>query len=457
MATPQTRPIVEGALLAACTALLGLLAFYSGLGWIQPIPVLLAYLRNGGRNACLVALLGCLLLALWVGPFGAVAAVAFTAATGLVPGRVIRQGYGAVVAVSVMTAALLVVGAMGFAASLLIWHINPWLHAWRALGQFLQARRHLLRAATGLSPRRARQRVVLLFPATLVLGAAAQATATYALAEGVLRRLGAPMPRLPAPARWRLPRWLAFPFAALAAGAWLLPPVAVRLVVANLLILVAGLYGVVGAAAGWRALRGAGLRGGALALTLAAGLVVLAVTGLGALLPGLGLVSSLMAGASANPRCRGGRTAMKVILVKRVPGLGEAGAVVDVAPGHAQHLLLPRHLAVEATAANLAQRDAARLQQARQAEGEKARAQEQGATLNGAVVIIRSKAGSNGRLFGSVTSQDVADALQAQFGVSVDRRRIDLGEPLKTLGEHDATIHLHPTVTAHVKLRVETV
>lgn len=148
---------------------------------------------------------------------------------------------------------------------------------------------------------------------------------------------------------------------------------------------------------------------------------------------------------------------MKVILVKRVPGLGEAGAVVDVAPGHAQHLLLPRHLAVAATASNLAQRDAARVLQARQAEGEKARAQEQGATLDAAVVIIRSKAGSNGRLFGSVTSQDVADALRAQFGVGVDRRRIDLAEPLKTLGDHAATIHLHPTVTAHITLRVESV
>lgn len=293
MPRSQTRPIVEGALLAACTALLGLLAFYSGLGWIQPIPVLLAYLRNGGRNACFVAILGCLLLGLWVGPFGAVAAVAFTAATGLVPGRVIRQGYGSVVAVLLMTAALLVVGALGFAASLLIWHINPWLQAWRAVGRVLEAQRSLLRAATGLTPPQARQRVLLLLPAALVLGAAAQATATYALAEAVLRRLGAAMPRLPAPARWRLPRWLAVPLGVLAVAAWLLPPGPVRLVAANLLLLVAGVYGVVGVAAAGSALRAAGLRGPRLALTLAAGLTVLAVAGLGPLLPGFGLVSSL--------------------------------------------------------------------------------------------------------------------------------------------------------------------
>ncbi len=148
---------------------------------------------------------------------------------------------------------------------------------------------------------------------------------------------------------------------------------------------------------------------------------------------------------------------MKVILVKDVKGLGAANAVVEVSPGHARNFLLPRGLAAEATPANLARLAATRAKEARDAFRLRESARVAAERLSGARVSVRAKAGDSGRLFGSVTAQDVADAIVANFGIEVDRRRIALDEPFKTLGEHEVELRLHPDVTVTVQVLVEAV
>lgn len=148
---------------------------------------------------------------------------------------------------------------------------------------------------------------------------------------------------------------------------------------------------------------------------------------------------------------------MKVILLQRVRGLGDPGALVEVAPGYARNLLFPRHLAEEATPANLGRREADRAKEARESVRERQRAEAAAAHLEGSVVLLRAKAGASGRLFGSVTPQDVAAAIAEQHRIEVDRRRIDMPEPFKALGEHRVALRLHAAVTAHVLVRIESV
>lgn len=146
---------------------------------------------------------------------------------------------------------------------------------------------------------------------------------------------------------------------------------------------------------------------------------------------------------------------MQVILLSSVKGLGAAGAKVDVAPGYAQNYLLPRKLAEPATATNLRRLAQMRTQQAEEAARDLEQAREFAARLEGQLVVVRAKAGTAGRLFGSVTPQDVADAVKGGFGTPLDRRRIQLEEPLKTVGDHAVSIRLHADVSAKIIVRVE--
>jgi large subunit ribosomal protein L9 len=146
---------------------------------------------------------------------------------------------------------------------------------------------------------------------------------------------------------------------------------------------------------------------------------------------------------------------VQVILLQAVKGLGDAGATVDVAPGYARNYLLPRGLAQVATEANKRRAAELRLREERRAERERSAAQELQQRLSGATVAVRAKAGESGRLFGSVTAQDVASAIATSFGAQIDRRRIVLEEPLKSLGDHTITVRLHADVTAQLTVRVE--
>lgn len=144
---------------------------------------------------------------------------------------------------------------------------------------------------------------------------------------------------------------------------------------------------------------------------------------------------------------------MEVILREEIEKLGGRGEVVKVAPGYARNFLLPRRLAVLATDANrkiVEQERQAHLRREAKLEGE---AQDLSTLLSGVTLTISRKAGENDQLFGSVTANDIADALAAQ-NYTVERRRIQLDEPIRTLGEHKVSVRLHRNVTAEIAVNV---
>ena len=146
---------------------------------------------------------------------------------------------------------------------------------------------------------------------------------------------------------------------------------------------------------------------------------------------------------------------MRVILKREVRGLGRPGEVKDVADGYAQNFLLPKGLAIEATAGELKH-----LAQERQADKLRkdrahADAEELAQRLGTLTLIFRLKAGEQGKTFGSVTNKDIAEALKREHGVDVDRTKIHLADPLRSLGAHSVEIRLMPDVRAKVMVAVE--
>ena len=144
---------------------------------------------------------------------------------------------------------------------------------------------------------------------------------------------------------------------------------------------------------------------------------------------------------------------MKVILLRDVDSLGQAGEIVAVADGFARNHLIPRDQALLATDANVAQFESRRRQHAAAAEREARSAAQVAQVLEKASLTIQVKVGEEDKLFGSVTSQNIADLLKEQ-GHEVDRRTIDLEEPIRSLGVYNVPVRLHPEVTATVKLWV---
>lgn len=144
---------------------------------------------------------------------------------------------------------------------------------------------------------------------------------------------------------------------------------------------------------------------------------------------------------------------MEVILREEIEKLGHRGQVVNVAAGYARNYLLPRKLAVPATEANKKIVEQERQAALRREAKEAAQAQELAALLNTVTLTSVQKAGEQDVLFGSVTSKDIADLLDKQ-GYTIDRRKIDLEHPIKTLGEHKVHIKLHREVVATVTLVV---
>jgi len=144
---------------------------------------------------------------------------------------------------------------------------------------------------------------------------------------------------------------------------------------------------------------------------------------------------------------------IEVILREDVKSLGRAGEMVRVKPGYARNFLLPQGLAFEATEGN--KKRIAAETRARGVKDQAARteAEREAAKLGAVTVTLTCKAGEEGKLFGSITAQDIADALMAQ-GHQVDRRRIELEHPIKTLGHHTVAVHLHPDVNAEVRVSV---
>jgi large subunit ribosomal protein L9 len=149
-----------------------------------------------------------------------------------------------------------------------------------------------------------------------------------------------------------------------------------------------------------------------------------------------------------------GEFAMEVILKEDVVNLGHRGDVVKVAEGYGRNFLLPRKLAMQATLANKAVIEQMKASAARRSATEKTQAEELVTKLEPVVLSFTRKSGEAGHLFGSVTSADIAAEL-ATKGFEIDRRKIQLPEPLKSIGDYSVAIKLYREVTAHVKVNVQ--
>lgn len=145
---------------------------------------------------------------------------------------------------------------------------------------------------------------------------------------------------------------------------------------------------------------------------------------------------------------------MEVILKEDVPKLGARGDVVKVAEGYGRNFLLPRKLAIEANAANRAVIEQMKAAAVRRSAKEKHEAESLSQQFEGLSVSFQRRSGENDQLFGSVTSGDIAEGLEKK-GFHVDRRKIQLHEPLKSLGQFDVPVKLHKDVTAHLKVVIE--
>ena len=144
---------------------------------------------------------------------------------------------------------------------------------------------------------------------------------------------------------------------------------------------------------------------------------------------------------------------MDVILREDIVNLGSRGEVVKVAPGYARNFLLPKKMAVAATAGNKKIVEQERQSHVRKEAKQKGEAEDLSKLMTGVSVTISQKAGDNDQLFGSVTSKDVADALAGK-NFTIDKRKIQLDEPLKTLGEFKVPVRLHKDVTVEVTVVV---
>ena len=145
---------------------------------------------------------------------------------------------------------------------------------------------------------------------------------------------------------------------------------------------------------------------------------------------------------------------MIVILLQDVKGKGKAGDVVKVNDGYARNMLIPKGLAKEATQGNVRSLEKQKALAEEKREEQKAAAIKQAEELEKITVTIQSKGGENGKLFGSITSKDIAEALEKQENVKVDKKKIDLPAPIKQTGVQTVTVKLFPEVSAKLKVSV---
>jgi large subunit ribosomal protein L9 len=146
---------------------------------------------------------------------------------------------------------------------------------------------------------------------------------------------------------------------------------------------------------------------------------------------------------------------VKLVLVKDVPSLGKMGDVKDVANGYARNYLLPQGLAVEATAGQLKIIQDQRTAESRRQERLQAQNETLSTRLGGVTVTLKAKVGDQDRLYGSITAKDLADAVKKQAKIEIDRHKIELPEPIRTLGTHQVAVHiagdLHPKFTVVIE------
>ena len=143
---------------------------------------------------------------------------------------------------------------------------------------------------------------------------------------------------------------------------------------------------------------------------------------------------------------------MLVILKKNVKGTGKAGDIVKVSDGFANNRLIPAGLAVPATNQNVKSAEKQKAFIEKKNAEEKAAAEATAKKLESKTVTIKTRVGDNGKLFGSITSMDIADAIQKQVGNKIDKKKIVLSKPSKEIGEHTVEVKLYPEVSATVKV-----
>lgn len=146
---------------------------------------------------------------------------------------------------------------------------------------------------------------------------------------------------------------------------------------------------------------------------------------------------------------------MKVILKQDVKGMGKKENMVEVSDGYARNYLIPRGLAVEANATNLnvmnTKKEAERTKKERELQNAKVLAEK----IKNTTVVIKAKAGENGKLFGSITSMDIASKLKSDFGLDIDKKKILLHDAIKTLGTMEVEVKLYPEVSSKLTVKIE--
>ncbi|RYL94155.1 50S ribosomal protein L9 [Sporolactobacillus sp. THM19-2] len=145
---------------------------------------------------------------------------------------------------------------------------------------------------------------------------------------------------------------------------------------------------------------------------------------------------------------------MKVIFVKEVKGKGRSGEIKEVSEGYARNYLFPQNLAVPANKSSLSRLAARKRKKKQNEEKERQEAESLKARIEKITVELQAKSGEGGRLFGSITSKQIAQALK-KMDITIDKRKIDLAEPIRSLGYTDVPLKLHPDVTAKVKVHVQ--
>lgn len=146
---------------------------------------------------------------------------------------------------------------------------------------------------------------------------------------------------------------------------------------------------------------------------------------------------------------------MRVILTEDLKGKGKKGEMINVADGYARNYLIPRGLAVEATESNIRDLDRIKQAEAKRKERERGQAEDLASRLAEVGIVLKARAGEKGRLFGSITNKDIADALSKVVGEEIDKKKVELEEPIRALGEYTVNVRLYAGVWQAIKVTVE--
>ncbi len=146
---------------------------------------------------------------------------------------------------------------------------------------------------------------------------------------------------------------------------------------------------------------------------------------------------------------------MKVILKEDVKGLGNKESLVNVSDGYARNFLIPRGLAVEASSTNMNVMKTKKEAEKSKKDRELAQAKELAEKINKTVVTLKAKAGENGKLFGSITTKDIVDALKKEHSIDIDKKKLNVSDSIKALGTYDAEVKLYPGVSGKLTVKIE--